>query len=60
MSDHRPEGAAMRAALRRIRVDAERVERLQGQLEQARRDLAESEALADEVAGGRHHTGSSA
>lgn len=50
MSVHRPDGAAMRAALGRIRVDAERVERLQDQLEQARRDLAESEALADEIA----------
>ncbi|MCP9490366.1 MAG: hypothetical protein MSC31_10895 [Solirubrobacteraceae bacterium MAG38_C4-C5] len=45
----RTEGTADRAALRRVRVDAERVERLTDQLEQARRDLAESELLAVEV-----------
>lgn len=43
--------SAERAAMRRVHVDAERVERLQGQLEQARRDLAEGRALAAEVCG---------
>lgn len=52
MSTQQPtnDGGAMRAALRRVKLDHERVERLAAQLDQARHDLAESEALADEIA----------